>query len=143
MTLSAQSEVLFVPKGFSISRDGETIGGFYFDYVEIPLLARASIAATSTIHPYITVGPALSILSSAELEDSLGDRNDIKSTYTNTDVGLVIGAGTSVDIPAIRGAVTLDARYDFGLRDINATGMGGFIKNRVFAFTLAYEYQIR
>ncbi len=85
----------------------------------------------------------LSILISAEDENRFGDRTDIQEFLTNTDVGLVFGAGTSVDIPAIRGAVTLDARYDFGLRDINATGMGGFVKNRVFAFTLAYEYRIR
>lgn len=140
--LALQPEVLTVSKGTNIDFAGEKIGAYHLRYVEIPLLVRAAFSVTPEIAPYLTVGPGLAILVNAELENSRGDREGVGDGIRNFDFGIIAGAGMSVDLAAIGGALNLEARYDLGLLNINGTGMGGYVKNRGFAFMAGYQRRL-
>lgn len=138
----AQPEVLYAQKGVNLDVEGETLGAYHLSYIEIPLLARAGFRVSPSLAPYLLLGPELGILLTAELENSRGEFTDTKDGLTATDVGLIVGGGLAIDIAAIKGAINVEARYDLGLTDINDTGAGGYVKNRVLFVLLGYQYGV-
>jgi hypothetical protein len=138
--IAGHPEILYVAKGTNLDLDGDKIGAYHLSYVEIPLLARVGFQAGRSVAPYLLLGPELGLLLSAELENSRGELSDVEDRLKTADFGVVMGGGVSLNIPAIKGALDLEARYDLGLTDINDTGMGGFVKNRSFFVMLGYRY---
>jgi hypothetical protein len=140
IVLALQPGLLFATKGVNIERGGTKVGAYHLQYVELPILVRAAMPVRPSIAPYLMIGPKISVLISADLENSRGERIDVKEGFETVDLGLIFGAGVSVDVAAARGAFTLEARYDLGLRDVNGTGAGGYVKNRAFFLLLGYLY---
>ena len=86
-----QPEVLYVTKGakkgifiFNVS--------WNLNYIEIPVLLKYGFATNGRTKPNLFVGPALGILTSANVS-FIGTSYDVKSAMKTTDIGLVFGGG--------------------------------------------------
>ena len=103
--------------------DGVT-GGMRIDYVEIPILAHVDLAGPSpALHPSIYAGPAFSFATDCDFEWIFHGVPDPRTCEENGaeiktfDWGLVVGGSLGFDVgPAM---ITVDARYNHGLGDIN------------------------
>jgi len=123
--MSIQPELLYVQKGAKIDTGFDEVDSkVHIDYIEIPVLLKASFGAGSA-KPNLFVGPAIGILMSAKVKTSvegvdLGDlaEVDMKDELNSMDLGLVIGGG--VDI----GKMLLEVRYEIGLSNLNKTPEG-------------------
>ena len=130
--LSMQTEFLYTAKGSlaKTAATGEVFGTFVLRYLEIPVLARANFPTYSRIAPYAVLGPSLGITLTARTEET-GDISAITNGY---DLEFVAGAGVSIDLTS-KAALILEARYNFGLTDID-TGANNEKKNRAFFLTI-------
>ncbi len=119
---SFQPELLFVQKGgsdsgdfvedddfFDDNGDGDSVS-LTFNYLDIPLLARANIPLERDFSPYVVAGPSIGYLLSASA--SSGDDDDIDEFYKSFNFGFVLGAGMEF------GNLSVDLRYDIGLTNI-------------------------
>jgi len=116
---SFQPELLFVQKGGSDDTDPFDDDDFFddngdgsltFNYIDIPLLARANIPLDGDVTPYAVAGPSIGFLLSASASN--GDDEDIDEFFKSTNIGFVLGAGVEF------GNIVVDLRYDFGLTNI-------------------------
>ncbi|MDJ1501773.1 porin family protein [Xanthocytophaga agilis] len=152
---SIQPEILYTQKGYKLSgkeSDGE--GGSYdakmdtkFNYLEIPVLFKASFGDEDALRFFGYVGPyfgyalngkSKSKLSSGgasidfttkikfgdEPENAADDEEYYSSDDANRlDIGAYVGAGAS--LPVGPGAISLEARYGYGLTNFYKTPDGG------------------
>lgn len=116
-----QPEVLYTSKGFD---GGElTTANHQLDYrsawLEVPVLVVFSVP-TPAVSPRAFIGPAISIPLTSEVRfDDRGWHdiaNDTKSTWS-----LILGVGVTV------GRLGVEARYDFGLTEINDRPLGDLV----------------
>ncbi|MGB2868920.1 MAG: porin family protein [Bacteroidota bacterium] len=140
--ISIQPEVLYSQKGAKSSVPGLTVT-YNLVYVEVPVLLKFNIplAPGSPVKPNIFAGPAVGFLLTAKVKadppspPALPAETDIKDQTTNTDFGVVFGAGLDIDLVALQ--LTIDARYNLGLTTIdkngNSSGTKADIKNRVMS----------
>jgi len=148
-----QSGVSLSQEGADPAEDATDAAGIELDYVEVPLLVGLSIpTGPAPITPRIYAGPALAFESDCTLTAENGISVDaacddptlgeLTLDTESTDYRLLFGGG--VDIPAGPGALTVDLRYDLGLRDINATEGTDVveIKNRNFQAVAGYAISI-
>lgn len=140
-----QAECLYTEKGAVYKGD---VLGEHFEsrlklaYLEIPVLARFDIESKSGAKPAFLIGPAFGIKISARAEShsigwsSSGSVDNVRAI----DPGVV--AGGTVDIPAGRGAITLDARYTRGLGTVfeSTGGHTASIFNSVISIMLGYRF---
>jgi len=135
---SLQPEVLYVMKGL----DGVVSNRFAaakftgaYDYVEMPILAKLTLAAKSRVSPYVFFGPSLGINVKADIQiewaasrfdEASTETRDYSSVTNSMEVCLVFGAGLNVAVG--RGAITLDGRFDLGLSNVTK---GGDLSTRV------------
>lgn len=134
--LQVQPEVLYTAKGASLELDGID-ARLVLEYVEVPLLARVT-RRVSGAPVYVVAGPALAwrlgaksrtVFSGATEEIDLAD--DVESF----DLGIVAGGGVEV------GRFVIDARYTFGVRDIDADRTDAVsIRNRVLSVTAGFKF---
>lgn len=119
---SIQPEVLYVQKGAKISiTEGDISGGLKVnvDYIEIPLLLKISLMPGGVFKPSVYAGPFIGFLRKAESvihADGYSEKEDIKDDLTDTDYGITFGLGLVQNLGVMK--LTLDARYDYGLRNI-------------------------
>ncbi|MBN2572124.1 MAG: PorT family protein [Ignavibacteriales bacterium] len=126
--IAVQFEILYSMKGTII--EYERILGSYspikekitskVDYLEIPLSLKYYIPIEGSIIPFIFTGASISFLISSkeitETEESTKE-TDMKDYTNNTDFGIIVGAGTNINLGS--GIIVIDARYNFGVTDIN------------------------
>jgi hypothetical protein len=123
--LSLQPEVLYSGQGFKQSSSGVT-ATYNENYINVPVLLKY----THFTGVFIETGPQVGFLASAKAS-AQGVSVDYKKYYNSSDFSWVIGVG--VKIPAT--PISLDARYNFGLSNIenNAqTGDNGNFHNGSF-----------
>jgi hypothetical protein len=123
--LSLQPEVVYSSQGFKQTSNGVT-GTYTEGYVNVPVLLKY----THFTGVFIETGPQIGFLASAKLSAD-GNSADWKKYYNSSDVSWVIGVG--VKIPAT--PISLDARYNFGLSNIDnnsQTGDNGSLHNGSF-----------
>ena len=126
---SIQPEALFSMKG-SEAADGS--GSLKLNYIEIPVLAKATFLPQSKAHPMLFAGPSLAYNVTAKT--ALGDSEfDVKDNVSSFDMGLVFGGG--LDYPLSSGAksIGIDIRYTMGLTNADDSGSGGEVKNNVLS----------
>jgi hypothetical protein len=111
-TVSFQPELLYSMKGAKGS-DAAEDARIKVNFVEIPLLLRADPMSENQVHPFVTIGPAVSFRTSAKFEDPSGQEEDLEDTTKSTDFGMIFGGGIAA------GPATIELRYDLGLRDLN------------------------
>lgn len=145
---AVQPELMYVTKGAqeTVTEDGESIDvDLELDYVEIPVLLVLEIPAAS-VSPFLYAGPAFAfevgcsfsltgggVSLSADCDDvdeeDSGDRKKF-------DIGAMIGGGLA--IPMGPGAITLEGRYNFGLRNL-ADSDEGTLRNRSGAVLVGFS----
>jgi hypothetical protein len=131
-------EVLFATKGSHHFVLGEKRYSYSLNYLELPLLARASLPSIKDrLVPFVTAGPMVGILLSAGGEDvRLGEPLDVDGVWKSIDFGVVFAAGAAIRITSYD-SLTLEARYDMGLRAIEHER--DTINNRGILLVLGYQ----
>lgn len=104
--LAVQGEALMTVKGAEAEQTKIRL-----TYLEVPLLARASLSTPARTPIHLFTGPALAFKIDASESDALGSR-DIGATIANFDAGWVIGGG--VDLAEF----VFDVRYTWGLLSV-------------------------
>jgi hypothetical protein len=127
---SIQPELLYIQQGTRL-----TAGSYGLNYAQLPLLLKINFGGEG-FPIYVNAGPSFGYLLNPPTR--IGDIafNDPK----RLDIGLQFGGGFGVK--AGPGNVLLDARYGFGITNINNLATGGDAanqsKNNVFQFTVGY-----
>ena len=134
--ITIQPEALFTMKGDSEEAAGVT-GSMKLDYIEVPVLAKASFMPMAPARPSIFLGPSLAYNVSAKtaIEGTglLDGEVDVKDQTNSFDFGLVVGGG--LDIPLANGARSLgiDVRYTHGFTNTIDSDTGAEAKNNVIS----------
>lgn len=127
---SFQPEVLFSQQGAKVE-DGSDEATVKLDYVQIPALARIRLGRTSPA--FLLVGPTFGFNTSAKTEFN-GESQDFKDEVKGSDVGLVTGVAINA------GLAVVDARYTWGLMNIDDSTDPGNIKNRFFSISVGFRF---
>lgn len=140
--LTLMPELLYARKGLEDQEEGAT-EMVRLDYIEVPVLLRFSPAtAGRRFVPFGMLGPAIAFKVNCELkgetptesvsmdcaESGIGDANGL-------DFGVVGGIGS--DFIVKRGAISIDARYTYGL---NKVWDDRDWHNSVFSIMLGYRF---
>jgi hypothetical protein len=126
-----QPEVLVSMQGAKFTELGEN-GTLKIDYLQVPLLARIKPSASPV---GLVVGPSFGYRVRAKLStEGFDDDEDFADQVKRMDVGLV--TGVAIDFAHI----VLDARYIWGLTNINEDSSEGTVKNRVAQVTLGFRF---
>lgn len=136
--IGIQPEILFSKQGSTFQFDGNDYEA-NFDYINVPIILKLYLAAGLNLQ----LGPQFAFTSTSEIVETA---NGVKSTQDakklfdkKSDVAIAAGAGW--DLPF---GLTLDARYNFGLSDVqfqpaNAGDPINF-KNQVIQVSLGYKF---
>lgn len=147
--VSIQPELMYVTKGSSFSfSEGpfKVEGDIRLDYIEVPVLLHVGFAAGSRIGPYVYAGPAFAFevgcTASARSEgidfSSNCDEQEEEVERRKLDVGAMVGGGLS--LPLGPGAALLEARYNFGLLNLDTAEVDNEkVKNRSAAVLVGYS----
>lgn len=135
--VAVQAEASYAQKGAEFTPpDGLGLSdvSIELDYLELPVLLRLA-APGGGFRPYglAGIGAGILIKSKATAGDVEGDTDGIKKM----DFAGVLGGG--LEIPAGDGALGVEARYWFGMTDIEDTAMAT-IKNRVLTIAGSYLF---
>lgn len=125
--LAIQVEPMILQKGGNVTEFDETYINKLL-YFEIPVFLRYNIALSNeTVLPYVILGPDLGFLLSAKVKFSDGFIAEAKDQYKGIDLGLGLGGG--VEVPHGKLIFFGEARYVFGLANINQEfGQSGEVK---------------
>jgi hypothetical protein len=136
--LSLQPEVHFIQKGTRIEATPVSSGSldYALAYIEIPVLLRADLAATSPFHPFVTAGPSFAFrvhclgtfaTSTQSQQYNCRQLNDdpTRDLFVSSDVG--VSAGVGVEHLVAGRAVMLQLRYGRGLTTILSNPMDGLL----------------
>lgn len=130
---AVQPELIFSQQGSKVTFNGQDLDA-NFSYLNVPILLKFYLAAGLNLQ----LGPQFGFLTSAEsdynpLTQSSGS-TDISDYYKNSDVS--IGMGIGWDLPL---GLTLDARYNLGVTEIQDNASLQAAKNQVFQLSLGYK----
>jgi len=121
-----------------------------FSYIEIPLLIKIKIRLDKVLEPYFLTGPYSSIKLKSKCIFERVTEIDGKPEYDyespvdikTFDFGLVLGGGIGMNIGG-RKKVSLEARYSFGLINVNGGESLSYslskIKTRNFSIILGFS----
>lgn len=139
-----QPEVLYVQKG---SKQEDEVSGTTItattklDYVEVPVLAKFQLPLGGPFSPNLFAGPSVGFNASAETEVEGGGQsqtNDISDDVSSTEFGLVFGVGGDFGIGA--GTITVDARYNLGLTNVDDSDADQTLNNQGFMITAGFAF---
>lgn len=126
--IGIQPEILFSQQGSEVKTSS---GSFTsnFNYVNIPVLFKLYTVAGLNLQ----IGPQFGFLTNdPEVQDPQGQ--SIEDAYKNSDVSLALGIGW--DLPL---RLSIDARYNLGLSEINDNPSLEATKNQVWQISLGYK----
>jgi hypothetical protein len=162
---SLQPEILYVIKGLDGQIDYRVIIENYearFDYIELPLLAKFTIAGGSHFSPYFFAGPGVGINLAAAVDINRTDLQTNKSLSGSSDWSTIMnkaefcfsfGGGCKYGIGL--GGITADVRFDLGLSNVYSGGkvtrklggnestdtiLAGNSRNLGFAMLVGYNF---
>jgi hypothetical protein len=131
-----QPEVLFSQQGAKLE-DGSDDATIKLDYLQIPLLARIRLGMSPSAPVHALFGPSFGFRTNAEVDvngETIDDNDEFEDQTESFDIGLVAGVGVNA------GPAVVDARYMWGLRNIDKTGDGSEVKNRVFSISVGFRF---
>jgi opacity protein-like surface antigen len=118
-TFSVQPELLFSMKGAGFE-EGDSSGTLQLNYLEIPILGKASFPLADRISPNLFVWPSFGFNVNADVEATRAgetEEEDIGEFINDTEIGFIFGGG--LDFKLNNGnKVLLDIRYNMGLTDV-------------------------
>jgi hypothetical protein len=120
--LAVQIEALFTPKGAKLPPDIDVTNTLFIDYLEVPLLGRAIVARSASRSLHVFAGPSAAVrlnakyrvATSGPIGGTNGFTEDVSSGIERFDMGIVAGGGFDAGRHLV-----IDARYSWGLRDVN------------------------
>lgn len=121
--IGIQPELLFSQQGMKFK--DVTTETFKTSYLSIPVMVKLYLVAGLNIQ----AGPQFGFLTAAEVEGV-----DVKDALKSSDISANIGLGW--DLPF---GLTIDARYNFGLSDINDDPGFDELKSRVIQVSVGYK----
>jgi hypothetical protein len=128
-----QPEVIFSQQGSTVKFQSQDIKA-NFSYLNVPVIAKFYLPLGLNLQ----LGPQFGFLTTAESDynpvSGTQTSTDLKDYYKNSDVSLGMGIGW--DLPM---KITIDARYNLGLTDIDDNGSLEATKNQVFQISLGYK----
>lgn len=130
--IGVQPELIFSKQGSNVqfnSGDGEA----NFDYINIPIIFKLYTVAGINLQ----AGPQFGFLSGGEVKQTISGITsvaDAKDFYKTSDFALALGVGW--DLPF---GLTLDARYNLGLSEINDGTNANESKNQVFQISAGFK----
>lgn len=127
-TMAAQAEVLYSAQGAKIE-DGSDDYNHNLNYITVPVMFQYHLP----LGLYFETGPQISFLTKAELKDG-DDKLDVKEATKKTDFAWVAGAGYK-----ITEEIAVNARYNFGISDINDAEMGGKAHNNAIQLGISWK----
>lgn len=132
-TLSFAPEVLYTRKGGKVGFE-EPLEKWRLQYIEIPMLFKAYLPIAPMMKPNVYFGPEVAFRVSGTWEweeDGETFEEDVED-ISNTDVGLIFGAG--IGFPVSTYVLSLEARYDLGLSVLDEAEFEPWeVKNSVFS----------
>lgn len=135
-----QPELLYTMKGSGREANGVDRGTYDINYIEIPLLLQGRLPVRRNLHVHGLLGPALSFLVDAKIENENGEVVSLDEELKSTDIGLIFGAGATWR-HSRSGAVVIEMRYDLGLSSIDKDD-GDDVKTRAFTLMLGYQWAL-
>jgi hypothetical protein len=134
---SIQPEALFSMKGDKEEASGVS-GSAKLDYIEVPVLAKASFMPHASAHPSLFAGPSVAYnLSSKTAIEGMGapldGEYDMKDETSAFDFGLVFGGGLEIPMSSGVRTVGIDVRYTLGLTNTIDQDTGVEAKNHVLS----------
>lgn len=144
---SVEPQAFYAQKGAKVSGSGVE-GSVKIGYIEVPLLGKFWIPSESQVKPFIFAGPYVAFKVRCKVDGTAfaGTSTDCDQTseinLKSTDFGATGGAG--LEFRAGKQVVRVDARYDFGLTDINddSSTDNTKIKTRSFAGTVGVGFPL-
>jgi len=146
-SLSVRPEVLFTMKGMRLSNnvtvneeEVEASQTIRINYVEVPLMVRVGLPVGPFADAGILIGPSVGFKLSESVKT---ERNGVEiDSDANTDFATSFDAGIAAGAEYGSGPFAVEARYTYGLLDINEDGDDNdpSIKNGVFSITGAYRF---
>jgi opacity protein-like surface antigen len=140
---SLQTELNYQKKGkkFSTMTDAiESVTRREFNYLTIPVLAKANFHDRGQWDLSFFTGPYLGFLTSAYSNVKTGDITtpiDINDQAKKTDMGIILGVGTSYKLANGR-AIIAEMRYQMGLSQIDENDTD--LRNKGMGITLGYRF---
>lgn len=122
--IGIQPEILFSQQGATVK---EAAGDFDLktSYMTIPVMLKLYLIGGLNLQ----AGPQFGFLTKAEL-----DGQDAKESFKNSDLSANVGLGW--DLPF---GLTVDARYNIGLSDVNDDPSFPSLKSRVIQVSVGYK----
>lgn len=137
---SFQPELTYSMKGAKASEGGAE-ATIKLSYIEIPLLLRWDLPASTMAHPFFHAGPAVAFRVGCSAEINSGDVT-LSSSCDNAgadvktlDLGVMFGGG--IAFKHMNHTASIGVRYNVGMNDI---ADGNDQKNRVLSFIATFEW---
>jgi hypothetical protein len=128
--LSVQPEVMYSGQGMEDRITGTT-NVWKMDYVNIPVQLQYNFDNGFRLQ----TGPQLGFLVKAEIENQNGSHLNVTKDFKKTDVSWTLGGGY-----LSHSGLGIDARYNYGLTNINEFDPSNPISNRVFQVGVFYMF---
>lgn len=126
--IGIQPELIFSQQGTELQYNGGSSEA-NFNYINIPVIFKLYTVAGINLQ----VGPQFGFLANdPEVKDPQGQT--IESAYKNSDFSLGLGLGW--DLPL---RLSVDARYNLGISEINDDASSEAIKNQVWQISVGYK----
>ena len=140
--LALQVEALFVPKGGEYTDDSQTTYTLMLDYLELPALGRVAVARSASHSVYLFAGPAAGFRLNAKFRNASGRpirsgvSQDISSDVKLFELSATAGGGVDIGRHLV-----VDARYSWGLSDLNKDSTAGHgVRNRALTVMAGFRY---
>ncbi|MEK6782145.1 MAG: porin family protein [Bacteroidota bacterium] len=133
--IGIQPEILFSKQGANFTANTTDVEA-NFDYINVPILLKLYLAAGLNLQ----LGPQFGFLTTSELVSTtsgITTTEDIKS-FLDKKYETAVAVGLGWDLPF---GVTLDARYNIGLSDVEVTNSTPPVsfKNQVIQISVGYK----
>jgi hypothetical protein len=131
-SLGGRIEVLVSQRGAKNEFTNNTVR---FAYLDVPVLIRIGNTSSDSTHFHAFTGLTPSFLLKTDQSSSIFLSSDINTDQTKSfDLGWVFGAGVE------QNAWSFDARYTFGLMNLNDAPAGAEYKNRSLSLNIGYRF---
>ncbi len=122
--LAIQPEIVYSQQGMNFTINGGSSVDQNFSYVNIPIILKLYLVGGLNLQ----AGPQFGFLTSAARGGV-----DVKSLYKSSDFSVALGAGLDIS------NITIDARYNMGISEINDEAGSDAVKNQVFQLSLGFK----
>lgn len=128
-----QPELIFSQQGSTVNFQSQDIKA-NFSYLNVPIIAKFYLPLGLNLQ----LGPQFGFLTTADSDfnpvSGTQTSTDLTDYYRNSDVSLGMGIGW--DLPL---KITIDARYNLGLTDIDDNASLSQTRNQVFQISVGYK----